>query len=83
MDDSWVGSSFCDTSACVQVKFKPVVDADPGVPVVTCLPDGSVTVAFSGSPEVKLVYTQDEWEQFRKGVQAGEFDLAVLRARSA
>lgn len=42
------------------------------------LPDGNVALRNSEAPDVVLIFTRVEWDAFKAGVQAGEFDLAAL-----
>jgi Domain of unknown function (DUF397) len=54
----WVKSSFCGTSACVEVAKV----------------DGAYLVRDSKNPDAPpLSFTRDEWSAFLDGVAAGEF----------
>lgn len=74
----WKKSSFCDTSACVEVAFAPEGNGTD-IPQVTYMPDGDVVVTALGRPEVRLVYSSREWNAFVKGAEAKQFDVQVLR----
>jgi hypothetical protein len=55
----WHKSSYCSTSACVEVAMT----------------SDAVLVRDSKNNEVApLSFTMDEWSAFVKGVRAGEFD---------
>lgn len=57
----WHKSSFCDTSACVEVARAE---------------NGDVMVRDSASPEQPpLWFSPVEWRDFVAGVKSGEFDL--------
>jgi hypothetical protein len=59
MEAGWNKSSFCATSTCVQVGLTTT---------------GCVMVTGTDSSEV-LLFDEDEWIAFIKGVKNGEFDL--------
>jgi len=58
--DRWVRSSRCNSGFCVEVRRNP---------------DGSVSIRNSTDPDRILTVTGAEWEMFRAGVAAGEFNL--------
>jgi hypothetical protein len=57
----WRTSSFCSTSACVEIAE---------------VPEG-IMLRDSKNPHIApFVFTKDEWSAFVQGVQAGEFHQA-------
>lgn len=55
----WQKSSYCGSSACVEVALTPQ----------------AVFVRDSKNPQVEpLSFTMDEWSAFVQGVRAGEFN---------
>ena len=57
---NWRRSSFCDTSACVEVALRG--------------PDILVRQSFDTKYK-RLYFTHEEWAQFLAGVKNGDFDL--------
>lgn len=59
----WIRSSFCDTSACVEVARSE---------------NGDVMIRDSAtsksSPFWSLWFSPDEWDAFLAGMKAGDFD---------
>jgi hypothetical protein len=56
----WRISSACVSGECVEVRRNP---------------DGTVSIRNSTDPDRILTVTGAEWEMFRAGVAAGEFNL--------
>lgn len=56
---TWRRSSFCDTSACVEI-----VALDEGM-----------ALRDSADPQRTLQFSRDDWMTFIAGVRAGDFDL--------
>lgn len=60
ISDGWRKSSFCDTSACVEVRVQ----------------DGLIQVRDSKDPEGSvLTYTESQWATFVRGATDGEFNI--------
>ena len=49
---------------------------------VATLPDGRIAIRDSKDPHgPALIFTKEEWDDFLKGVKAGEFDISRLAAQ--
>jgi hypothetical protein len=59
----WSKSSFCQTSACVEVKRE----------------GGFIAIRNSESPADILRYTAEEWAAFTDGLQNGDFNHLLDR----
>jgi hypothetical protein len=59
----WFKSSFCQTSACVEVKRE----------------GSFIAIRNSQRPEDILRYTADEWAAFTAGLQNGDFNHLLDR----
>ena len=57
--DKWMRSSFCESNACMEVN-----DTEEGV----------VILRSSEVPDLTLPISTEEWEAFKAGVKAGDFD---------
>jgi hypothetical protein len=61
----WIRSSVCDSSACIEVSFSP----------------DDVLIRDSKDPAGPLLrFDLDEWQAFRLGLLAGDFDAPGRRA---
>lgn len=63
----WKRSSYCDGGHCVEVSLTASVGprTKPSV----------VGIRNSRSPSTEVYFTTEDWNEFIKGVKAGEFDL--------
>lgn len=74
----WTRSSFCDSSACVEVDIPFVRSSlcDSGSCVEIAIPEGQdLVVVRSSQSRDSVVFTKFEWAAFIKGAKAGEFDV--------
>jgi len=62
LNTTWEKSSYCGTNACVEVT---VLETNPIW----------IAVRNNLAPDVKVLFTEDEWKAFIAGVKAGEFDI--------
>lgn len=65
--DTWITSSFCADKSCVKVKR-----TDAGVLVKS---DRPFPLSFSSDRRFPILFTDEEWTAFVRGVKEGEFDL--------
>ena len=60
MSKDWRKSTYCDTSACVEVRTR----------------DGMIEVRDSKNPENSVLrFTSTEWLTFVRGAEDGKFDV--------
>lgn len=59
--NEWTKSSFCDSSACVEVMIT----------------DKAVYIRDTEKPDDIVITTRESWDFVMLGVRAGEFDLVA------
>jgi hypothetical protein len=78
MDDEteFFKSSFCADSACVEVVFRKSSFCGNGACVEVAHPTGGNVLMRDGKDPggPVLTFTTEEWDAFRRGVAAGEFN---------